>query len=895
MRAAAVASGVLAALAPAAVAVDFAPRSVVPGGNLPIAVALGDLDRNGTTDMAVANYNTSSVSVRLGTRTGQFGAAKEFGTLTNPHAVAIGDLDSDGAPDLAVANFSAASVTVRSGNGTGGFGPAKHIDVGGSPSTLELADLNGDGKRDLTVANFHHGTVTRRLGTGLGGFGPPRSFTVGTYPNSIATGDFNGDANVDLAVANFYEQHGVSVLLGTGTGDFAPAAGFPAGRQAFAVAVAHFDDDADPDLVVTNNSASQVSVLLGRDGGTFGPPATFQAGAAPTGVIAEDFDGDALSDLAVANYDSGDVSVLLGRGGGKFSAAVAFPAGTAPVALAHGDLDGDGLADLAVANAGSRDIAVLLNRTKRVPAGLFEPAVNFPAGDGPDWVATGDFNADTFVDVAVPNRPVDQLSVLLGTGSGGLGVGATYPTGDSPNMIVGGDFNRDGTPDLATSNRGGDVSVLLAAGGGAFGPTTSYKTHVAPTGVVVGDFNRDANPDLASTNYNSGSSDVSVLLGQGDGAFGSPIDSSSGSYPAGLAVGDFNEDLNPDLVVVNQNLGPGVAVLLGTGTGDFADPIRLDAEDVGPASVAVGDFNGDTHLDFVMGSILSESVWVWLGDGRGGFAGPSSYLAGANGYSIVVSDFNADGDPDLAVAGQSPHVSVLLGEGDGRFGPFVHLDTGKASVGVASSDFNRDGRPDLAVANAGSDDVSILLAAATPPKPTPPRPTEPQPVARKSVIVVPLNQKVRVKCAGKSRPLLVRERVNLGCRVERGQVMIIAAADTNGATQTATFYGGAFTVGQVLENAGKVRVLVTTLKLGAPTPRACKAPGGHLWGKGAGRWRTIGLHGSAISAGPAVAWWLTQERCTGTFFRVAEGRATVRNRRGGTRILKKSGVYLAPK
>jgi hypothetical protein len=103
---------------------------------------------------------------------------------------------------------------------------------------------------------------------------------------------------------------------------------------------------------------------------------------------------------------------------------------------------------------------------------------------------------------------------------------------------------------------------------------------------------------------------------------------------------------------------------------------------------------------------------VLLGDGTGGFGAPTSYATGTKSYFVAVGDWNADGNPDLAVANfSSDDVSLLLGGGTGRFGATANVRVGSAPTSIAVSDFSGDGRPDLAVTNFGSDDVSLLASA----------------------------------------------------------------------------------------------------------------------------------------------------------------------------------------
>jgi hypothetical protein len=108
-------------------------------------------------------------------------------------------------------------------------------------------------------------------------------------------------------------------------------------------------------------------------------------------------------------------------------------------------------------------------------------------------------------------------------------------------------------------------------------------------------------------------------------------------------------------------------------------------------------------------------VSVMLGSSDGGFEPATNYAAGGNPNSVVMADFNLDGNLDLAVANSSSFgqaagtISVFLGRGDGTFAPQVTFAVGVAPVDVAVGDFNGDGYPDLAVANSGDRTISILL------------------------------------------------------------------------------------------------------------------------------------------------------------------------------------------
>jgi hypothetical protein len=494
---------------------------------------------------------------------------------------------------------------------------------------------------------------------------------------------------------------------------------------ASSVAVADFNGDGHADLVVTEGNT--VSVLLAKRDGTFQAPQSYtlsQYGA--NSVAVGDFNGDGHLDLVVAGYGEdlkGTLSVLLGNGDGTFQAAQSFATRFHFFSVAVGDFNGDGSSDLAFVDEAGGTLSILLGKRD----GTFQEPDSYRAGSGPSSVAVGDFDGDGHLDLAVTNARDGTVGIYLGKGDGTFQNAHSSLVGGSPTSVAVGDFNRDGHLDLVVTGNAdigeGTVSILAGNGDGTFQAAQSYGGLGSfDVGVAVGDFNGDGKLDLAvfaavgSIFPGDQPGALSILIGNGDGTFQHGPSYAPGFRPVSVAVGDLDGDGHLDLAVVNENyFDPGnVSVLLGNGDGTFkAAPCYLVGS--GPTSVAVGDFNGDGHPDLAVANY--HGVTVLLAEGAGTFRPLDSSVVNSNSnLSLAVGDFNGDGHLDLVVAGYGEDLkgtlSVLLGNGDGTFQAAQSYAAGLRTDLVAVGDFN--GHPDLIVANQGDaygngSAVSILL------------------------------------------------------------------------------------------------------------------------------------------------------------------------------------------
>lgn len=250
------------------------------------------------------------------------------------------------------------------------------------------------------------------------------------------------------------------------------------------------------------------------------------------------------------------------------------------------------------------------------------------------------------------------------------------------------DFNLDGKPDVAAGNY-----LLLGNGDGTFQgvgglpfPFVNCQCG-ALGGAVVGDFDKNAAPYIAAADTNT---NLYILSNDGTGTLALAHTYTLQQAALGLATADLNGDGNLDLLGAGA---AGYSVLLGNGDGSFRTPVFYSlANSAGPYSTVIADFNRDGKLDLAIPA-GSQSVAVLLGNGDGTFQSPI-YTFDGNGAGLVSADFNGDGKPDLAAVGASG-IAILLGNGDGTFQTATFISTVTSESVLFTADLNGDGKPDL--------------------------------------------------------------------------------------------------------------------------------------------------------------------------------------------------------
>ncbi len=745
-------------------------------------VAVADFNHDGKPDVAFLQVTSgvSYVSVMLGNGNGTFAAPVNVFTFPandGSQGILARDFNGDGKMDIAFTVPQLNQIVVLPGNGNGTFGAPIVASTTLAPAFMQTADLNGDGKLDLVVVDQSSNMVSVFFGKGDGTFQGEVDYTLGgTNPQDLAVADVNRDNYPDIVVGD-YDSESVNVLLNDGTGKFAPAAGSPfsVGMQVLGLEVADFNGDGKPDIATAgfgncSPGPSTIRVSLGNGDGTFQAPLKEQciSGYAPARHYSDnqplDLNGDGKFDVVFGDVLNNEIDVGLGNGDGTFTQAV-WVASQGPWGAGISFVDGDGIGDIAVADFngdGMLDLlATVSGRGNRQGGISLLPAVRpgaFAApgvfqsgfsGGGYHSIAVGDFTGDGKADVAERGGGgiAGGARILLGNGDGTFGPPAGTPgcncSGEFYSWLDAASFRANGVLDLLILGNSGvqagpppRVIVQYGNGDGTFGgeiqiyAANAGDPYFFPMGAAISDVTGDGRPDIVVLSSQDGTLDdrLYVFVNDGSGGFGAPNIIDLGSITGNgndraVAIGDFNGDGKPDLVVhtVDPSNIEHIWFVAGHGDGTFATPV--DRGSYGDATQGIAryfavDMNGDGRLDLV-GLGFGHGVFVSLGNGDGTFKAAHEYTAD-QGYltDMAVADFDGDGKPDVAVVGRccggptGPQgLAVLRNKGAGTLAAPLHPSIGENGPStIAVGDLNGDGRPDFVVA-MGSSSNEMTLAA----------------------------------------------------------------------------------------------------------------------------------------------------------------------------------------
>ena len=490
---------------------------------------------------------------------------------------------------------------------------------------------------------------------------PGQRFDLGGGSSFLSRGDVDGDGDTDVVAL---ADGGFRVFLnpsGPGTGETVP---YTCGGN-LGIELADLNADGHLDVVSLLDqpfSTNVGTVCLGVGDGSFGPPLFIVGNDNPRQARFGDFTGDLVTDLIVISGGTpSTLQVRPGFGDGTFGPPIPTP--------------------IPGSNVRSFDLALL--------------------------------NFDALPDVVV----LTNTSIYRA-----LGQGVSF---DFANAIAFGTFNLE--EDLRLSDLDGDGSIDLFGRGqdsigpfigflsgvpiGTFGgtPTRSYLDHHHNSS-DIGDLNGDGNLDLVTGS--PGIRGFSSILGDGTGSFSSAAAVPSGMRVEDVALADWNGDGTLDVLTANDVIGFAIGrgtINLGRGDGTFESPIVTPVAET-KNSVATGEFTGDAIGDVALSDLFNDTIQILGGFGDGTFTIVEEISTGDAPRSLVVRDFDGDGDQDLACVSAGDGLVQFFLNSPGGFVEQAPLAVGGFPSRARFVDLNGDGLEDCIVSfNAACGGIQVAL------------------------------------------------------------------------------------------------------------------------------------------------------------------------------------------
>ncbi len=332
----------------------------------------------------------------------------------------------------------------------------------------------------------------------------------------------------------------------------------------------------------------------------------FTFSATASAIVADDFNKDGKTDIAAAIWADNTVNLLMGDGIGGFSSKDIYPVDKGPNDIASGDLDGDSYLDLATANFAGQSISTLIN----LKNGKFKPPVAIVSQNYPAYLVLSDLNEDGKLDLfhQLTGTAGSWAEYRWGDGRGGFGGPAgTVPTlGCNQGPVYSADMNGDGKKDIitGTTTKCNTLFLMMYNGAGGFPRTDMIRV-----------------PQVSS------------------------------SRPQSLSIIDLNNDKLADIAAVNLDADDGVnalEILINNGNGLTYTSKRYNVG-LKPVRIAAADIDLDGTAELLVTNFGDDSVSIFYLDLLGSVSRTKKFTVGGQPTCVATADVNQDKRPDLIV------------------------------------------------------------------------------------------------------------------------------------------------------------------------------------------------------------------------------------------------------
>lgn len=711
-------------------------------------IVQADINRDGRMDLLGAYHGNQGGELLTLTQTESFSFSQNIQSLPFfGSTMCVGDLDGVNGPDLVIGDDTNPVAHIYLNNGAGSF------SLHGSYNTeATFRDVDGDGMDDEQVP---------------------------VYPLSCKCGDLDGDGDEDLIILNIIKRtlttlpfakswtENIVALLNQGDGTFGlfqtdrilwdpidikrepPEFTNPIKER---LGIEDLDNDGDLDVVATvlrhsailirnenNESFAERELIYGFMSGNAGVDGV---NSCMGGVELCDVDGDGDFDLGInLMFADGVVPdpttpsddhptdmwfLFLNRGSGIFSDPIWYPAGADIHDLAFADLNGDNMPDALTVASDDKRMSVYYNEAGKypMPARILLSGSEFPMENIPKDIASGDFNDDGWMDLAVISRGIwgdNTLAIFNGTTEGISGTPSHVQDIDrEPFRILADQLAGNPNTDVAyihgqNTPPAGALNVVLD---GQWGECTSIKLNGRPYDLAAVDMNSDDVLDLAVVGNFPTSANINLYCLAADGSMELKkqiyLSGSIATAPTCLTSVDMDDDGLDDLVVFKYDVSTSSAyidVFLNKGNFKF-DRVQqvvplpwASSLNTHKPDVTAADVTGDGLPDIIVTYLPSNqqdrgAVRIYpnsgggylpfleaynynLGSGTGPFRVAAAQMDNVTGLDLVVTNDDAN------------ELTILFNDGHGAFSYQYYITSGGTDA-LTIADFDQDGDNDVA-------------------------------------------------------------------------------------------------------------------------------------------------------------------------------------------------------
>lgn len=574
------------------------------------------------------------------------------------------------------------------------------------PVDVVSADIDGDGLNDL-VSVEKTGSSVHWFKYQDGHFN--QMFLIDDDADGafrLNCGDVDNDGDVDIVVALQLENSIVWYENTDGNGTFSDQQLITDNVSwVWDICLVDIDKDNDLDIVSASVVDSKVA-LFENEEGVFTEIILSASVNSAKAVCVGDFDNDSDLDIFAGSF-SGDIVYLFKNEEGVFAA---------PTVVAN---DADGVLDIVLADINNDtypDLITVTNADDRTSwyqnngDGTFaEERVEIGATDGPSTVVLTDLDADNDLDVIVNSINEDYIGWFENIDEADSFSGINYLTTNvnDPYGVISVDIDSDGDMDIVSASSMDNKIAMYCHNDTACAfeaqEIITYTVN-GPKAIASADFNGDGYNDIAAPSALDSKLVIYYSDGQIDDTWNQTFVSDSAYHPSDVIAIDFDDDVDPDIVLSSQ-YDDKIAWYENTDSaGTFSNEIIITDSIDGPSEIKCVDLDLDGDLDIIAASFYEMSIyWVENLDDSDDFSDPIKINTDTleNVVDIEIGDLDGDGDMDIVACSDERGYVLWYENMDGSDDTFTehvlanYLQFPKA---LSLTDIDLDGDLDVFVA-----------------------------------------------------------------------------------------------------------------------------------------------------------------------------------------------------